>query len=289
MIQFKDKQATIFESSLFRTTATVVETPDLVLVVDPNWLPLEVEAIRQFVASVRKEKPLYLLFTHSDYDHIIGGNAFPEARAIASGAFVENPDHQSIVEQILQFDDDYYIQRDYGIAYPKVDVVVERDGQTLAIGNTLLTFYLAPGHNRDGIFTLLEDKTKPATGAVWLAGDYLCNVEFPYIYYSSVAYENTLEKVGTILAAHKVRLMVPGHGDVATDQEEILHRTQSALDYLRQLRQHVERGDPFDLKKLWEQYHFPRVMKKFHEGNMALLTKEFQSGSTGKAIPANQP
>ncbi len=276
MIQFKDKslEVKIFESALFRTTATVVETPDLILVADPNWLPQEVSAIRQFVAENRQGKPLFLLFTHSDYDHIIGYRAFSDAQTIASQSFVENPDKEAVIEQILQFDDDYYITRDYPIEYPAIDVLVKTDSQVLTIGKTELTFYLAPGHNRDGIFTLIKSNDSMA---VWLAGDYLSNVEFPYIYHSFQDYEQTLAKTEAILNKHDIGLMVPGHGDVAFTAQEILLRKEQSLDYIGQLRQTVEKGRTFDLDKLWSQYRFPRLMKKFHQDNLTLLKKEFEN------------
>ena len=84
MIQYKTPAVTVFESALYRTTSAVIQTPDMVLLADPNWLPHEVAAIQQHVAAIRGSRPLYLLFTHSDYDHILGYKAFPDAQAIVS-------------------------------------------------------------------------------------------------------------------------------------------------------------------------------------------------------------
>lgn len=89
MITFQNHNLCIFRSLLYETNSIVVQTEDLVLVVDPTWLPHEVEEIRQFVHSSLNQRPLYLLFTHSDYDHILGYNAFPGAKVIASKAFEE--------------------------------------------------------------------------------------------------------------------------------------------------------------------------------------------------------
>ncbi len=274
MIQFKNDQAVVFESSLFRTTSTVILTGDLLLVVDPNWLPAEVENIRRFVEFAKKERPVYLLFTHSDYDHIIGWLAFPGAKVIASQAFTQNPEKQKIVEQILAWDDEYYVTRNYPIEYPEADIEVIQDGQTFNEGNTRLTFYLAPGHNPDGIFTLVENNNLTSEGAIWLAGDYLSNVEFPYIYHSSKAYEETLAKVDEILKKHPVRLMVTGHGDAATNAKEILQRRDESLAYIRELRDSLLQGRDFDMKKLWQRYHFRRGMQKFHDENEQLMRRE---------------
>jgi hydroxyacylglutathione hydrolase len=275
MIKFKEGQITVFESALFRTTSTVVINDNLILVVDPNWLPQEVKEIQEFVQANRKNQPLYLLFTHSDYDHIIGYGAFSEAKVIASEAFQNNKEKEKSIDGILQFDDEYYITRDYKIEYPKSDIIVRKDGQKLQIGNTTLTFYLAPGHNPDGFFTIIEPLN------IWIAGDYLSNEEFPYIYFSSRDYEQTLKKVDSILETHNINLLIPGHGDIAFDIEEIQKRKTENLQYISDLRASLTEGKNFDLKKLWKKYRFPRIMKRFHEGNVELIKKEIE-GETEK-------
>ena len=71
MIRFQHDDLLLFESALFRTTTTLFYNEDLLLLVDPNWLPGEVAEIRHWVQQLRGTRALYLLFTHSDYDHII--------------------------------------------------------------------------------------------------------------------------------------------------------------------------------------------------------------------------
>ncbi len=267
-IQYQTPQLTVFESALFRTTSTLIETNNLLLLVDPNWLPIEIENIQRVVKRKQGNKPLYLLFTHSDYDHIIGYRAFPNARVIASQAFVDNKDKASILQQINDWDDENYIKRNYPIHYPIVDIVIEEDGQQVQIGETTLTFYLAAGHNIDGIFTII------APLGIWIAGDYLSNIEFPYIYHSSYAYEATLAKVQLILSKHTPKILVTGHGDVALSAQEILKRQAAAYDYITTLRRAIQEKRPFDFNLLMEQYDFPKIMKKFHEGNVSLMEKE---------------
>lgn len=268
IIQHKSPQITVFESALFRTTSTLIETDDLLLLVDPNWLPSEIENIQLAVQRKRGNKPVFLLFTHSDYDHIIGYRAFPFAQIIASQAFVENKDKTKIIQQINDWDDENYIRRNYPIEYPTVDMVVKVDGQQLKVGNTILTFYLASGHNIDGIYTIVEPL------GVWIAGDYLSNIEFPYIYHSSLAYENTMAKTEAILSHHSINMLVTGHGDMAFKEQEILQRKADSLAYIHSLRNALQNHIPFDFDKLMEAYHFPKVMKQFHDGNVALMKKE---------------
>ena len=270
MIQLQNKNITIFESALFRTTSTVFHNEDLILVVDPTWLPAEVLAIRNFVNALKDDRPLYLLFTHSDYDHIIAAGAFEDAQTIASQAFIDNPLRDSILRQITDFDEGYYIKRDYPIVYPKVDLSIAQDGQQLQIGSTTLHFYLAPGHNADGIFTVIE----PA--GIWIVGDYLSNIEFPYIYESSMAYQRTLAKVDQLLLQHAFQLLIPGHGDFTTSKAELIRRQKESEDYILKLRNCILEGQRFDLEKLWSRYDFPAGMLPFHQGNEKLMRKELE-------------
>ncbi len=270
MIQFKTSNVCVFESALFRTTSTVIQTPDLVLIVDPTWLPHEVAEIQQFVETVRGKRPLYLLFTHSDYDHIIGYQAFPDATVIASQALIDNPERASNLQQILKFDDDYYIRRSYMIDYPKVNYIVNKDEQALKIGDTEITFYLAPGHNSDGIFTIVAFNNQH----IWIAGDYLSNIEFPFIYHSSYDYEETLAKAEHILQNGKIDLLISGHGDVATEKSEIIARIQDSYLYIHTLREALQSDKEFLTEQLWKRYHFPGIQQKYHTGNVALIKKE---------------
>lgn len=271
-IIYQDKNVRVFQSALFQTNTTVLETPDMILVVDPNWLPIEIAQIRQYTEGVLKAtgKPVWLLFTHSDYDHIIGYHAFSDivAGVIASRAFVENLEQVAILEQIKQFDDEYYISRDYPIAYPSVSYIIKNDGQVLKIGETELTFFNAPGHNPDGIFTLVNH--------VFIAGDYLCDVEFPYIYHSSWAYQDSLRKIESLLEQFDIQLFINGHGNPTTDKSEILRRRDEAFEYIWNVRGSIQNHQYFDFDKyvLDKKLQFPRIMRRFHEGNLNIIRRE---------------
>lgn len=268
MIQYKNEHITVFQSQLFKTTSSVIHTKDCVIVVDPTWLPLEVKEIREYVEEIKQNKPVYLLFTHSDWDHIIGYGAFPEAIVIASAGFHENKEKEQILEQIHEFDHQYYLDRDYAITYPKVDMIIRDEGQKLEIGETSLTFYKADGHTDDGLFTIIEPL------GIWVAGDYLSDVEFPYIYTSSEKYEETLLKCEGILERHKIRLLIPGHGQATDSIEEIHHRKAKSLNYINELRSAILANQ--ESQHLIEKYAYPKGMKAFHEGNMKVIKKEIE-------------
>lgn len=266
MIQFQNEHVTVFESQLFKTTSTVIQTDDCIIVVDPTWLPQEVAEIKHYVNKIKQSRPVYLLFTHSDWDHILGYGAFPNAVVIASEGLNERQDKQQILEQIREFDDRYYIDRGYPIVYPAIDVIVREDGQVFTIGKTSLTFYRADGHTDDGVFTIIEPL------GVWITGDYLSDVEFPYIYFNSEKYEETLAKTDIILNKHEIRILVPGHGHVTESKEEIQQRKEKSLHYIKELRNAMQKNQESD--HLIKKYSYLKGMKAFHEENMQIIKKE---------------
>lgn len=268
-IQLRTTNLTIFESALFRTTSTVIQTNDFVLIVDPNWLPMEIKAIQNHVKNIRHSKPIYLFFTHSDYDHIIGYNAFPDATIILSQAFEDNPDKAKILEQINAFDDENYVKRNYEITYPKGDIIIKNDGETVKIGNTTLQFFNAFGHNTDGLFLWIESL------GILVLGDYLSNIEFPYIYHSGNAYLETLKTAEQLVNTQKIKLLITGHGDYTDDIVEMKKRIFDSKNYINTVINCIQNNKDFDLNMLWKQYDFPRVMTRFHNGNLAVLKKEF--------------
>ena len=267
MIQFKRPGLCVFESALYQTTTTVVDTADMVLVVDPNWLPDEVAEVVSYVQEIRAGRPIYLFFTHSDYDHIIGYEAFPGAKTIASSAFVENTAKDKEVQQIKAFDDKHYIQRNYGISYPKIDMVIAEDEAFLSLAETRIRFWLSPGHNGDGLFALVEPL------GIWIAGDYLSDIEFPFIYHSVADYRDTLEKAAHILAQAHPKVLVPGHGSTTTDPMEMQKRIQLSHEYIDRAERHIKEEEVFDEQWLWDLYPFPIGLKSLHEDNIQLISQ----------------
>lgn len=230
MIRYQEKDFTLFESQLYQTTSIVIHADDCIVIVDPNLLPIEVEEIRQFVNEIKDSRPIYLLFTHSHWDHIIGYGVFPEATVIARDVFKDREDKENILKQLKDFDVKHYISRDYPNIYPHVDIVVYEEGQVLEIGNTSLTFYKADGHCDDAIFIVVEPL------GLWIAGDYFSDVETPSIHQSNEAYVETLEKTESILENHDIRFLITGHGKMADSKEEILKRKLESLNYIEETK-----------------------------------------------------
>ena len=268
MILYHQDQLTVFQSALFQTNSAIIEGDGFVLVVDPTWLPQEVEDIAAHVREIRASRDLYLLFTHSDFDHILGAGAFPDATTIASQAFRDNPNKERSVQAVRAWDSEYYVQRPYTASYPEINIVAASDGRELVIGETRLTFYAAPGHNPDGLFTVVEPH------GILVAGDYLSDIEVPYIYQSSTAYEETLGKLDGILERHAVRVLVPGHGQVATDPGQMRERQWQSFKYIAVLRGLLAQENHAAIDEMLAGCAFPLGMKSFHEGNQRLMRQE---------------
>lgn len=264
-IQFRNEHICIFESALYRTTTTVLNFKNLVLLVDPNWLPIEIETIQKYVESIRKDKPLWLLFTHADYDHIIASGAFKADRIIASQKFKEDTDREKALKEIQKFDEEHYIKRSYPIVYPEADYVVTSNGQELNHGELSFKFYLAPGHTADGLFTLIHPF------GIWIAGDYLSNVEFPFIYDNHKAYLETMNKAQELVKESSI--LITGHGDYTQDQEEMKKRILVSKNYIEGIKKALKAGKDYGIEKLLKQYDFPQGLRISHENNIALIAK----------------
>jgi len=188
----------------------------------------------------------------------------------ASEDFITNKNQQSILDQINTLDDDNYVNRNYKVVYPNIDLPISQDGQSIQLGSDQYFFYQARGHNSDGLITF--DKTR----GILIVGDYLSNIEFPYIYDSFQMYKDTLIKLEKIIIEESDLLLVPGHGDITTDKQEMIHRIKTSRNYIEALELSVKENSSFDLEGLLRAYDFPQVMTKFHNKNLALLKKELK-------------
>ena len=272
-ISYQNNGVTVFESELMCTTCTLIERADHLLLVDPNWLPSEVAFIAQEVERRRGDRELYLLFTHSDYDHIIGYERFRgSAKIIASEALLINDQGDDQLQEIRKFYDQYYLPVPWPITYPReADIRIAKGSEELLIGATRYRFFQAPGHNPDGIITFLPD------AGILIAGDYLCAVEFPFIYHSVEAYQNTINCLQDLIERETVSLLITGHGPIATDQTELEERCHRAQWYLSHLVAYGKKGVLFPEEQLWQLYpNYPIIQGKFHLENLELAKRELR-------------
>ncbi len=267
-IQKEDQDLVIFESALYRTTTSLIIGENYLLLVDPNWLPNEIAFIHHYISGIDSGQEKYLVFTHSDYDHIIGYGKFKEYQTIASKNFVENANKESILEQIQAFDDEYYIARSYVIEYPPINKVIEQDSEIWQLHGDEYLFFQASGHNPDGI--IFWNKTK----GILVLGDYLSNIEFPFVDHSFEEYHKTLDTIEEILQTKEVQILITGHGDFTTSPNEMNQRLEDSRSYLNELAASITENKTFDTEKIALKYQFYKPMMKCHIGNIANFKKE---------------
>jgi glyoxylase-like metal-dependent hydrolase (beta-lactamase superfamily II) len=272
MIQYTTECVTVFQSALFQTTSTVISLDEHIVIVDPNWLPHEVRDIQDYVQSIRGDKELYLLFTHGDFDHIIGYRAFPDAKTIGSTGLQNHPKKDHKLHLIHDFDATYYLTRDYPIEFPELDIVISEDHQQLTLGSATLHFYLAPGHSADGLFTIVDSI------GLFVAGDYLSDFELRFIYDSAKSYNQTIRKALQIIDDHGIQLLVPGHGQTTDSQVEMKRRAHLALEHLERLTQAVIANDEALIASMEKEHaFFSPTTQESHKENVRIIRSEYTS------------
>src|SRR5690625_3295650 len=129
---------------------------------------------------------------------LIGAGAFPEAIIIATKTFENQPHKQEIIDEINHFDHMYYLTRPYPVIYPNVNLIIDNNGINLQLGDLTYVFYLSPGHTNDGLFFYIKNlKTL-------VAGDYLSNIEIPFITSSYTDYLNTVLLMEKVMDTNEV-------------------------------------------------------------------------------------
>ncbi len=267
MIIHKTNNVTVFQSAMFQLNTTVVTTEDLILVVDPGYLPYEIEKIRLYVDRIKGDRPIYLFFTHSDFDHIVGYGAFLDAKTIASEQFVTNNLKESQLQEAINYDDEYYIVRPYQLVYPSIDYMIKEDGERFQVGNTLLTFYYALGHNHDGLIGVIESEK------LAIVGDYLSDIEFPFVYFSFEQYDRTLKSLSSIFKENRELTLITSHGTVTSDQSEIIKRLNDSYEYLEFVKRQGS-GEQFEQFMKEKNYLFSSVFRKRHQDNLRVYGRE---------------
>ncbi|MGD8189752.1 MBL fold metallo-hydrolase [Brevibacillus ginsengisoli] len=274
MKQFSN--VTVFTSCLWQINSTIVERPDRIYVFDPAYFPHEIERITQYVTEIQRNRPISLVFTHGDWDHIVGYREFADATVIAHEAI--NKDDQ-LAEQIAkakQFDARYYVDRGHELLIPQVnqqitaDCTVEnRDG---------VVFIPTPGHTHDMMATYFVHEK------VLVAGDMLSDLEFPFIYHDSSAYLSSLKKLKQLLETREIELLIPGHGHCTTNLSEMMKRIEQDVAYVEAVRELVfglvEQGH--SKEQIWPEFQTlrykgeeigPSLMGQ-HESNLDQLILE---------------
>jgi glyoxylase-like metal-dependent hydrolase (beta-lactamase superfamily II) len=226
-------------------------------VIDSPVLPDELEMLPSLLAQAGFPAPSGILATHADWDHLLGGLAFPglPLGVAESTARRLRAEPGAAQRELRSFDEELYLERERPLALGAPQELPVPGH--LEIGDRRLELHPTGGHTSDGMAVLI-----PWAG-VLVAGDYLSNIEIPMLSEGGSVqdYLATLGRLRPLLAG--VEHVVPGHGPIlaAEDAGRVLDADAA---YLRAL---AERGADAELPE----GRRSREMRAIHARNAARL------------------
>jgi glyoxylase-like metal-dependent hydrolase (beta-lactamase superfamily II) len=193
-------------SRAFQTTCTLVRSQTEAFCIDSPVFPDELEIVPA-VAQQAGFGVVGLLATHADWDHLLGGYAFPEAplgAAETSAARLMN-EIGTPQRELRDFDDRFYVERPRPLSLPGAQQLPVPGH--VGVGERELELHPADGHTADGMAIWIP------WARILVAGDYLSPVEIPMISPggSAAAYLATLRRLEALVA--QAEHVVPGHGE----------------------------------------------------------------------------
>lgn len=221
----------LFQSSYWQLNSGCVRDKEGWAVIDPGFSTAEMERIRDFVGEKGENEKGYLIYTHSDFDHITGEPYFPQAKKVAQSNF-ELCSKDKQVAHLKEADEVHQLERPEFI-FPSPDITFD-EKLDLELKEETISLIAAPGHTRDSLFVILKNK------GVMFSGDTLSNIEFPLIFFSGEKYLETLKMAECLIDRYDIRCVVPGHGSDAQGKKEILKRIKDDQQYLNDLMGQIE-------------------------------------------------
>lgn len=201
----------------------VVVGPDCIAVIDTGGSVEVGESLRQAIREVSDKPVCYVISTHIHFDHLLGNAAFAQEGTSFVG-------HWNLPQELVA-NREFFMQDFAAEAaqkeLPEVDLAV-RDSQKIDLGQgRVLELRAWPAAHTYSDLTVLDE----ATG-VFFAGDLVFRERLPVIDGKLLGWMEVESQLRQI----EVKLVVPGHGPVATGWDEAL---QAQSRYLQKLRDEV--------------------------------------------------
>ena len=246
----------IFQSSLWQTNSTLIEGAKECFLFDPAYYPQELEKIKKALP----DKPLNLIYTHADWDHIAGFSDFSYGYTIGHYKIGERKEQ---IEKAHSFDLQWYVERDNELEHPRIDQAISEETIKLTSDDSLY-FLPIPGHTSDMVATFFLNRK------LVVAGDVLSNLKFPFVFHSSQKYIESLVMMKKKIKEYNIHTLIPGHGrPIVNSQLEIIKRIENDLDYLHQLKSGNKLGS-------YCQNPIPAHLYARHEANINFVAKEYK-------------
>lgn len=215
-------------SLAWQASGVLVRSGDEALLIDCPILPDELEALPA-LADQAGFDVRGLLSTHADWDHLLGGYAFPAATlAVGETSAARLAAEPGAAQRELRddFDDVWYVARPAPLSLPGAQALPVPG--LVELGSEELRLHPADGHTADGMAIEI------GWAGVLVCGDYLSPVEIPMISAggSPGAYRATLARLEPLVAA--AQHVVPGHGGPIDSERSaaILREDVAYLDAL---------------------------------------------------------
>jgi glyoxylase-like metal-dependent hydrolase (beta-lactamase superfamily II) len=202
------------------TTSVILVGGDDALLVDPAWLPDELEATGADIDGLHL-RVIGGFATHAHHDHLLWHPAFGLGPRWASEttAALAAAGRSSLVEQL-------------GSSFPRH--LVDLMGRVQGVSENIPLESVPAGFD---IELIIHDGHAPGHTALWLprqrillAGDMLSDVELPLPFYPDdiPAYIDALDLLAPFAAA--ADLIIPGHGHIGSDARRRLDADRRYID-----------------------------------------------------------
>lgn len=213
------------------TNSTLLVGGSDVLLIDPAWLPDELEGLAVGIRQ-RSLRVIGGFATHAHHDHLLWHPAFGAAPRWASKgtAHLATLERQTLIDSL-------------GSGFP--EHLVDLMGRVHAVGESIPQESVPDGFE---IELIVHDGHAPGHAALWLpeqrvlvAGDMLSDIELPLPFHPDdlPAYMDALDRLAPY--AERATIVVPGHGHVGGDP---LARLDADRGYIEEMVRHGASDDP---------------------------------------------
>lgn len=222
------------QSVAFAMNSVVLLDPEHAVVVDPGVLPSELDNLARIVGEPAPEA-ITLFFTHAHWDHVLGRTWWPSAETLAHDRFAAEvrADRDTIVREAAALAATHGEGWEREFAPFKPDLAVS-GLRFLRLDPWRLVLRDAPGHSSSQLTCHLTDFN------ILIAADMLSDIEPPILDGPCGRYRETLEALRVLAEHGAIETLIPGHGRIAEDRDEVLARFQNDLDYLAALERSVQ-------------------------------------------------
>jgi glyoxylase-like metal-dependent hydrolase (beta-lactamase superfamily II) len=221
------------QSRLYRMNSVVLADPGHVAVVDPGILPSEIADLSHTVAGLGTPRTT-LVFTHGDWDHVLGRSAWPGARTLGHEAIADDIDRglDHIRAEASRVATEAGERWDHAFEPFRPDVAV-RGPRDDRLGANPAVFREALGHSPSMLSVHLPERR------LLIAGDMLSDIEIPILTQPIALYRRTLGELLPLAEAGAFETLIPGHGAIARSAAGALERVRRDLGYLDRLEDEV--------------------------------------------------